>query len=112
MAFYLKPKKYDLRYLLGMPLACEPLCTIGVVAQKVLTGVVNVLWVLVEAEFIDKAVRLVTGGTAAAACRHAFHRGMEAHGVQLRTYFDQTDRSQRRVSDELGGCEKKREAEI
>lgn len=62
MAFYLKPKKYDLRYLLGMPLACEPLCTIGVVAQKVLTGVVNVLWVLVEAEFIDKAVRLVTGG--------------------------------------------------
>lgn len=45
-----------------MPLACEPLCTVGVVAQKVLTGVVNVLWVLVEAEFIDRAVRLVTGG--------------------------------------------------
>lgn len=62
MAFKLKPKKYDLRYLLGMPLACEPLCTIGVVAQKVLTGVVNVLWVLVEAEFIDRAIRLVTGG--------------------------------------------------
>ncbi len=68
MAFYLKPKKYDLRYLLGMPLACEPLCTIGVVAQKVLTGVVNVLWVLVEAEFIDKAVRLVTGGGTLADC--------------------------------------------
>lgn len=62
MSFQLKPQKYDLRHLLGMPLACEPLCTVGVVAQKVLTGVVNVLWVLVEAEFIDRAVRLVTGG--------------------------------------------------
>ena len=62
MGFQLKPKKYDLRYLLGMPLACEPLCTIGVVAQKVLTGIVNVLWVLVEAEFIDRGVKLVMGG--------------------------------------------------
>ncbi len=62
MGFELKPKKYDLRYLLGMPLACEPICTIGVVAQKVLTGIVNVLWVLVEAEFIDRGVRLVMGG--------------------------------------------------
>lgn len=62
MGFTLKPQKYDLRHLLGMPLACEPLCTVGVVAQKVLTGAVNVLWVLVEAEFIDRAIRLVTGG--------------------------------------------------
>lgn len=62
MGFELKPQKYDLRHLLGMPLACEPLCTVGVVAQKVLTGVVNVIWVLVEAEFIDRAIRLVTGG--------------------------------------------------
>lgn len=62
MGFELKPQKYDLRHLLGMPLACEPLCTVGVVAQKLLTGVVNVLWVLVEAEFIDRSIRLVTGG--------------------------------------------------
>lgn len=62
MGFRLKPQKYDLRHLLGMPLACEPLCTVGVVAQKVLTGVVNVLWVLVEAEFIDRGIKLVTGG--------------------------------------------------
>ena len=62
MGFELKPQKYDLRHLLGMPLACEPFCTVGVVAQKILTGVVNVLWVLVEAEFIDRAIRLVTGG--------------------------------------------------
>lgn len=62
MGFVLKQKKYDWKYLLGLPLACEPLCTIGVVAQKILTGVVNVLWVLVEAEFIDRGIRLVTGG--------------------------------------------------
>lgn len=62
MGFQLKPRKYDLRHLLGMPLACEPLCTVGVVAQKVLTGLVNVLWVLVEAEFIDRGIGLVTGG--------------------------------------------------
>jgi len=62
MGFELKPRKYDLRHLLGMPLACEPLCTVGVVAQKLLTGAVNVLWVLVEAEFIDRSIRLATGG--------------------------------------------------
>ncbi len=62
MGFQLKQKKYDLRYLLGMPLACEPLCAIGVLAQKILTGIVNVVWVLVEAEFIDRGIRLATGG--------------------------------------------------
>ena len=62
MGFRLKAQKYDLQHLLGMPFACEPLCTVGVVAQKVLTGVVNVLWVLVEAEFIDRGIKLVTGG--------------------------------------------------
>ncbi len=67
MGFELKPKKYDMRYLLGMPFACEPICTIGVVAQKVLTGIVNVLWVLVEAEFIDRGVRLAMGGETLSA---------------------------------------------
>ena len=56
-----------MRYLLGMPFACEPICTIGVVAQKVLTGIVNVLWVLVEAEFIDRGVRLAMGGETLSA---------------------------------------------
>ena len=67
MGFELKPKKYDMRYLLGMPFACEPICTIGVVAQKVLTGIVNVLWVLVEAEFIDRGVSLAMGGETLSA---------------------------------------------
>lgn len=66
MGFQLKPQKYGLRHLLGLPLACEPFCTVGVVVQKVLTSVVNVLWVLVEAALIDRAIGLVTGkGTLA-----------------------------------------------
>ncbi len=56
MSFELKAKTYDWRDLLGLPFACEPLCTVGVVAQKIVTGVVNVLWVLAEADFIDLAI--------------------------------------------------------
>lgn len=61
MSFKLKQKTYDWRYLLGLPFACEPLCTVGVVGQKIITGVVNVLWVLVEARFIDFAISCVLG---------------------------------------------------
>ncbi|MBO5279282.1 MAG: ABC transporter ATP-binding protein [Lachnospiraceae bacterium] len=64
MSFELKPKTYDWRYLLGLPFACEPLCTVGVVAQKIITGVVNVLWVLVEAKFIDFAIGCALGQAA------------------------------------------------
>lgn len=64
MSFELKPKTYDWRHLLGLPFACEPLCTVGVVGQKILTGVVNVLWVLVEAEFIDFAINCALGKAA------------------------------------------------
>lgn len=61
MGFELKAKTYGWRHLLGLPFACEPLCTAGVVAQKVLTGVVNVLWVLVEAEFLNIAAACAMG---------------------------------------------------
>lgn len=67
MGFELKAKNYDWRYLLGLPFACEPLCTVGVVGQKILTGVVNVLWVLVEAKFIDLALACAMGQAEAAA---------------------------------------------
>lgn len=61
MSFILKPKKYDIRYLLGLPFACQPFCTAFVVAQKAITGIVNVLWVLVEAAFIDMALECAAG---------------------------------------------------
>lgn len=64
MSFELKPKTYDWRHLLGLPFACEPLCTIGVVGQKLLTGAVNVLWVPLEAELIDLAIRCAQGEAA------------------------------------------------
>lgn len=61
MAFELKAKTYDWRHILGLPFACEPLCTAGVVAQKCMTGLVNVLWVLVEAKFLNLAVLCAMG---------------------------------------------------
>lgn len=56
MSFELKAQTYDWRHLLKLPFDCEPLCTLGVVAQKLMTGVVNVVWVLVEAEFLNLAI--------------------------------------------------------
>lgn len=61
MEFRLKKKKYGLSYLLRFPFECEPWCTAGVVAQKILTGIVNVLWILVEASLIDLALACVAG---------------------------------------------------
>ena len=61
MSFELKPRTYDWRDLLRLPFSCEPVCTLAVVGQKLLTGVVNVLWVLVEAEFIDMALACAVG---------------------------------------------------
>lgn len=46
-----------------MPFSCEPLCALGLMGQKLLTAVVNVLWVLVEAAFIDAALACVAGKT-------------------------------------------------
>ena len=56
MKFTLKKKEYKWYYLLGFPFMCEPLCTTGVVVQKILTGIVNVLWILAEAKLIDLAI--------------------------------------------------------
>ena len=43
-------------YLLRLPFECQPVCTTIVVLQKLITGLVNVLWILVEASFIDTAL--------------------------------------------------------
>ena len=51
--FQLQPKTYNWTYLLRLPFECQPVCTTIVVLQKLITGLVNVLWILVEASFID-----------------------------------------------------------
>ena len=61
MAFQLQPKTYNWTYLLRLPFECQPVCTTIVVLQKLITGLVNVLWILVEASFIDTALRVAQG---------------------------------------------------
>ena len=58
MAFQLEQKKYNWTYLVRLPFACSPVGTVGLLAQKTLTGLVNVLWIPVEAGFIDAVLRL------------------------------------------------------
>ena len=52
----LQPKTYNWIYLLQLQFECQPVCTTIVVLQKLITGLVNVLWILVEASFIDTAL--------------------------------------------------------
>ena len=59
--FQLQPKTYNWMYLLRLPFECQPVCTTIVVLQKLITGLVNVLWILVEASFIDTALRVAQG---------------------------------------------------
>lgn len=54
--FQLQPKTYNWMYLLQLPFECQLVCTTIVVLQKLITGLVNVLWILVEASFIDTAL--------------------------------------------------------
>lgn len=61
MSFQLKAQKYDWRYLLKLPFECQPFCTIFVVFQKVFGSVVTVLWIFVEAKFIDTALTVARG---------------------------------------------------
>lgn len=61
MSFHLQKRKYDWRDLIRISFSCEPLCTLCLMGQKILTGVVNVLWVLVEAAFIETALACATG---------------------------------------------------
>lgn len=61
MSFTLRQKKYGISWLVGLPFACQPFCTVFVMVQKALTGLANVLWILVEAAFIDLALECVTG---------------------------------------------------
>ena len=61
MSFELEKKTYDKRYLLLLPFQCAPLCTVGTLFQKFITGIVCTVWIPVEAGFIDKAVGLSAG---------------------------------------------------
>jgi ATP-binding cassette subfamily B protein len=61
MSFHLKQKKYRWTDLVRIPFSCAPLCTSAVIGQKMLTGIVNVLWVLVEAQFIETALACAAG---------------------------------------------------
>lgn len=54
--FQLQPKTYNWMYLLRLPFECQSVCTTIVMLQKLITGLVNVLWILVEASFIDTAL--------------------------------------------------------
>lgn len=62
MSFELEKKTYDRRYLLLLPFRCAPLCTVGTLFQKFITGIVCTLWIPVEAGFIDKAADCAAGG--------------------------------------------------
>lgn len=61
MSFHLKQKHYGWRDLVGIPLACNPVCTLALMGQKALTGVVNVLWIPVEAAFLNTAIDCAQG---------------------------------------------------
>lgn len=61
MSFQLKQKSYGWRDLVGIPFACNPGCTLALMGQKVLTGIVNVLWIPVEAAFLDTAIACAEG---------------------------------------------------
>ncbi len=64
MNFELKKRTYDWRHLLWLPFQCDPWCTVAVVAQKALTGIVNTLWIVVEAKVIDFALSAALGEAA------------------------------------------------
>ncbi len=59
--FQLEKKNYDRKYLLLLPLKCCPLCTVGTLIQKLTTGVVCTLWIIMEAEVIDRALACMEG---------------------------------------------------
>ena len=61
MSFQLKERSYGWRDLVGIPMSCEPFCALALLGQKLLTAFVNVLWVPVEAAFIDTALACAVG---------------------------------------------------
>ena len=62
MSFRLK-KNYDWIDLEGIPFSCNPRCTLALIGQKTLTGVVNVLWIPVEAALLNTAIACAEGRT-------------------------------------------------
>ncbi|MBO5277989.1 MAG: ABC transporter ATP-binding protein [Lachnospiraceae bacterium] len=61
--FVLKKRKYTWLDMFRIPFSCAPVSTIVVTLQKVITMLVNVLQVVVVAEFVDSAVAAVMNRT-------------------------------------------------
>lgn len=61
MSFELKKKNYDWRYLFLLSYECAPAKSMGVLAQKLATGAVCVLWIPAEAELLNRAVGWAAG---------------------------------------------------
>lgn len=64
MSFKLRKRTYNWRWLLLLPFQFAPFCTLGVAAQKLVTGIVCVLWIPVEAGFIDRVLECAAGTAA------------------------------------------------
>ena len=61
MSFRFERKTYDWRHLLSVPYQCSPKYTVFTIAQKLLTGSICTILILVEADFIDKILRIREG---------------------------------------------------
>ncbi len=59
--FKLEKKIYGKKYLLLLPFQCCPFGTAGTLAQKLITGIVCTLWIVVEAGMIDGALACMEG---------------------------------------------------
>ena len=59
--FKLEKKTYGKKYLLLLPFQCCPFGTAGTLAQKLITGMVCTLWIVVEAGMIDGALACMEG---------------------------------------------------
>jgi len=61
MKFKLKPRKYGILDFVRIPFQCEPLGTVALGTQKLLTALSAVYQVLFTARFIDSSIALVKG---------------------------------------------------
>jgi hypothetical protein len=61
MDFRLKAQRYDGRHFVAILFRCEPLGTVVLGVQKLLTALSNVFQVLAVAEFLDRAFLAAKG---------------------------------------------------
>jgi len=61
MKFVLKPRKYGVLDFVRIPFICEPIGTIALGTQKLLTALASVFLVIVTSNFIDTAISSVKG---------------------------------------------------